>query len=225
MSILKSILAEQMLTIVLTDVTTRFRSRCAKLCILLGAENKRAASKIVDSAFFQRWSNVPSPQKEALKRVLPENPTKDSTFYDIKASPGRYLEATLKLCREMGEEKCKFSFCPTRSTCVPCNAKFDTESIVQLMLLHRGEKEIGQRGKSRLLHWVWNHFLDRGKVDSKLRKLRFHHEMTEFPHLCYILGRFSLSLNQADHSPLTKKMSQWILSLAAKNVTLGDKLE
>ncbi len=36
---IKSLVIEQMLSTVLTEVTTRFRSRCIKLCILLGAKN------------------------------------------------------------------------------------------------------------------------------------------------------------------------------------------
>jgi hypothetical protein len=100
----KALLAEQMMSTVLVDVTTRFRSRCVKLCLLLGAENKGEASKFVNAAFFQKWKDVPAPYLKALKRVLPPDPAKNSTFYDLKARPEKYFEATLRLCRELGDK-------------------------------------------------------------------------------------------------------------------------
>jgi hypothetical protein len=39
-SMLKSLVAEQMLVTVATDAVTRFRSRCSKLCITKGAKDK-----------------------------------------------------------------------------------------------------------------------------------------------------------------------------------------
>ena len=179
-SLLKSLVAEQMLSTVLTDVSVRFRSRCVKLCLLAGSGKKSSALRAVDSAFFGRWQDVPSSCEGPLRRVLPENPA--NTFYDLKARPERYFAATAKLCREIGEESCKFSFCPTRSSCVPCHCKFDTEAMAQLLLPYKTcveeRKARGKDGRKEYNDWVWNAFVDRKKVDSKLKKFRFHHEMT-----------------------------------------------
>ncbi len=107
-----------MLTVVSTDVSVQFESRCAKLC-----------RSNCPFAVLRKLGRCLS-----LKRVLPDNPLKGNTFYDLKARPERYFVATAKLCTELGEENCKLSFCPTRSSCVPCHCKFDTESPAQLFL-------------------------------------------------------------------------------------------
>ena len=113
LSMIKALAAEQMSTLIHTDVTNRFTSRCTKLCIELGGvEKKPLARKIVNSAFLGRWDEVPKVCSEVLKRVIPKNPKKGNTYYDLKADPSRYFKATLKMCRELGPERCKFSFCP-----------------------------------------------------------------------------------------------------------------
>ncbi len=134
---MKSLVAEQMLSTVLTEVTTRFESRCVKLCIKKGAKNKREASQIVNSAFLGRWDDLEDTYSEPFKRVLPPNVTKNSIHYDLKANPSRYFEATLRLCREISTDDCKFSFCPTRSSCIPCHCKIDTKSLAQLLLPYK----------------------------------------------------------------------------------------
>lgn len=160
-----------MLTTITTDITNGFRARSIKLCLALGAKDKNAASQAVDASFFVEWENVPETFASALKRVLPPNPKKNS---DLKVSPSRYFAATLSLCRELGPDSCKFSFCPTRSSCVPCHMKLDTDVLAQLLLPHKrcveARKSFGSEGRKEYNDWVWNAFCNRKRVDSKSRK-------------------------------------------------------
>ena len=170
-SILKALVAEQMQVTISTDVIHRFRSRCIKLCLALGAEDRRTATKWVDAAFLGRWENVQDKPGEALRRVIPPFLKKNSTYYDMKSSPFCYLGVTLSLCRELGPELCKFSFCPTRSGCIPSHIKFDTEALAQILLPKRmcGEarKRFGFEERNEYNDWVWNRSLNRRKVNSK----------------------------------------------------------
>ena len=86
---LKQLVAEQMLTVVSTDVSVRFESRCAKLCRSVGDLSKKSACRVVRSAFSGNWEDVPASCESPLKRVLPDDPLKGNTFYDIKARPER----------------------------------------------------------------------------------------------------------------------------------------
>ncbi len=182
LSMMKSLVVEQMLSTVLTEVTTRFRSRCIKLCISLGAKNKREASNIVHSAFLGEWEEVVNPYSDSLKRILPQSPAKNNITYDLKANPSKYLEATLRLCRELGAEDCKFSFCPTRSSCIPCHCKMDTESLAQLILPRKecvkARNDFGKDGRKEYNDWVWNKVVRRKKIDSKFKTFSFHHEIS-----------------------------------------------
>jgi hypothetical protein len=90
--------------------------------------------------------------------VLPPSP---STFYDMKVLPGRYFTATLKLCKELGAESCKFSFCPTRSSCNPCHAKHSCPTS--------GAWKSGTEGRNDYNDWMWDSVLDRKKVDCGLQ--------------------------------------------------------
>ncbi len=177
LSMMKSLVVEQMLSTVLTEVTTRFRSRCIKLCISLGAKNKREASNIVHSAFLGEWEEVVNPYSDSLKRILPQSPAKNNITYDLKANPSKYLEATLRLCRELGAEECKFSFCPTRSSCIPCHCKMDTESLAQLILPRKecvkARNDFGKDGRKE-----YNEVVRRKKIDSKFKTFSFHHEIS-----------------------------------------------
>ena len=57
---LKALVVEEMLEAILTDNALTFRLRCDKLCLTLGAKDKRTTSRIVDNyTFFARWENVP----------------------------------------------------------------------------------------------------------------------------------------------------------------------
>ena len=138
---LKALVAEQMLVTILTEVDTRFRSRCVKLCLMLGAKDKRAAARIVRASLIlyevERHSRESCKHHEESAASTPEKKQHNNTLYDLKASPSRYLEPTLLLCRELGPELCKFSSCPTRSSCMPCHVKFNTESIAQILLPHK----------------------------------------------------------------------------------------
>lgn len=51
-SMLKAMVAEQMLTTITTDVANRFRARCVKLCLALGVKDKKAAAQVVNALFF-----------------------------------------------------------------------------------------------------------------------------------------------------------------------------
>ena len=125
---------------------------------------------------------MPEALVSPLTRVLPENPQKGSTFYNLKAVPSRYFAAMLALAREIGPDWCKFSFCPTRSSCVLCHVKFDTEAMAQLFIPYKtcveARKSFGPEGRKEYNDWVWNSIVDRKKVDSKSRKFSFHHKIS-----------------------------------------------
>ncbi len=51
---LKVIVADQMETLLLTNATTHFWSRCVKTCVMRGL-NKSEAKKSVNAAFLGKW--------------------------------------------------------------------------------------------------------------------------------------------------------------------------
>ncbi len=94
---LKRLMAEQILTVVSTDVSVRFESRCANLCRSVGDLSNKYACRVVRSAFSANWEDVPVSCESPLKRVLPDDPLKGNTFYDLKTRPERYFVTTAKL--------------------------------------------------------------------------------------------------------------------------------
>ncbi len=56
---LKRLVAEQMLTVVSTNVSVRFENRCTKLYRSVGDLSKKSACRVVRSAFSGNWEDVP----------------------------------------------------------------------------------------------------------------------------------------------------------------------
>ncbi len=56
----KQLVAEQMLTVVSTDVYVRIESRCVKLCRSVGDLSKKSTCRVVRSAFSGNWEDVPA---------------------------------------------------------------------------------------------------------------------------------------------------------------------
>ncbi len=143
---LKALVAEQMLVTILTDVAARFRSRCMKLCLKLGSKDNilcEVGRSSRESRKHPEETTASVPGKQ--QHLLPEG------------FPSRYFKSTLLPCREPGPELCKFSFCPTRFSCVPCHFKFGTEYIAQI-LLHKqcveARKSFGRDGRKDFNEWV-----------------------------------------------------------------------
>lgn len=71
-------------------------------------------------------------QNQELSEKASRNYAKSmAIYYDLKKSPGKYVECTRKICKAMGEE-CNINFLPSRRSWVPCHVKFDTESVLEM---------------------------------------------------------------------------------------------
>lgn len=174
---IKATIADQMETLLLTNATTHFRSRCFKTCLSLGLD-KREAIGSVNAAFVGRRGDV---AKEMFERVLPDDVQKN-VCYDMKARPSKYVRATfeLALLTRGGTKKTQVCFCPLRTSCTPCHVKLDTEAMAQIFVPYKQAVRERKTAEDRTAYndLVWNRLLDRPKVDRKSRKYRFHHEIT-----------------------------------------------
>lgn len=180
---LKAILAEQMCINILVDCKTHFRSRLFKLVVQLlggGTGKRREASNVVASAFSGDWENIEPCLANTLRKVLPNEIEKGSVHYDLKKSPGKYVACTKRLCKEMGDD-CKIQFLPSRRSWIPCHVKFYTENVLQMLGPYKSRLEWRRRfGEDRKAFndSVWCTILKRKKVESKIRKFSFHHELS-----------------------------------------------
>jgi hypothetical protein len=169
---LKAIIANQIETLLLTNATTHFWSRCVKTCVALGS-GKPEAIKSVNAAFLGKWSDV-SPENEVLlKGAIPADPQKNNVNYDMKARPSLYIQATFKLALLTKGSSCKgMESCPLRTTSIPCHVKLDTTVVVQCFVPYKEAVETRKAAEIQedFNDWVWNRLLDRKKVDSKSRK-------------------------------------------------------
>jgi hypothetical protein len=181
LSVLKQLLAEQMLTSILVDTKTHFCSRFVKLIVHMNKEPEdgqnarkasreelRAAQRIASEAFAGRWENL----AEALKKVLPPDVVK-SVQYDLKRDPARYVSSTFKICEAIGDS-CDFCFLPTRRSNIPCHCKLDTEAVSQIFIPHKARKELRKAAGDRKNYnkLVWSKIL---KMSSgqEIEKLQF----------------------------------------------------
>ncbi len=158
-----------------TDVATRFRSRCVKLCLKLGSKDKSMAARIVSASFSARWEDVLENHASVPKRVLLQCPGRKTPF----GFPLPLLQIYSAAVQGAGAGTLQvFIF---RSSCVLCHVKFDTEFIAQILLPYKqcveARKSFGRDGRKDFNVWVWNHFVDNKKIDSKTRKYTFHYEI------------------------------------------------
>lgn len=141
----KQLLAEQMLSNILVDVKTHFKSRLRTFLEFRltgsGCEvdcKKKEARRLTGLLFARSWSDVPSWLRRDLEGIIPPDVEK-SVAYDVKKKPERYLSGTLNMCLEMeGAEdskcKAKVHFFPTRISSIPCHCKFDTETVASFFV-------------------------------------------------------------------------------------------
>ena len=80
---IKAIIADQMTECLLVNATSHFRSRCARLCKILGL-NRTRSNICVANAFKGKWKLVDSEVREPLRSVLPGDPTKGCILYNMK---------------------------------------------------------------------------------------------------------------------------------------------
>lgn len=112
------------------------------------------------------WDEVPTDLKSKLQNILPADLEK-LVAYDLKKNPGKFLNATLRMCQAMelvakGKKKKKRHFLPTRTSNVPCHAKFDTETIAQMLVAYKERTEARKLAVTREDYndWVWNKAFD-----------------------------------------------------------------
>lgn len=203
LSVLKQLLAQQMLSCILTDVKSHFKSRLARLVHLLlkrsdNGEHSDAQDKsvgpgrwtrgertkahlIATRVFADRWDEVPSDIVGVLKGVLPPD-AKKNVAYDLVRDPSRYVESTLRISRLMGDTGSLVCFMPTRRSNLPCHCKIDTEAAAQIFLSYservRERKAVEDRKTYNDV--VWSKVLHLDRVNRKLRNagFRFHHEIS-----------------------------------------------
>lgn len=105
-SMMKQFLAEQILSNILVDTKTHFKSRLRMFLASLlrdGDSNgnpKLEARRLTGQVFANHWKDVPTDLKSKLWDVLPAD-VERSVAYDVKKNPEKYLNATLRMRREM----------------------------------------------------------------------------------------------------------------------------
>ena len=148
-SMMKQLLAQEILSNILVDTKTHFKSRFRTFLESLlrdGDSNgnpKSEACKLTGQVFANHWNDVPIDLKRKLRDILPADVEK-SVAYDVMKNPEKYLNATLSMCREMERVqnvKKKIHFLPTRTSNVPCHAKFDTETMAQMFVPYKERVE------------------------------------------------------------------------------------
>ena len=167
-------------TLLLTNATTHFRSRCVKTCMMRGL-SKSEAIRSVNAAFLGKYDAVPADTAEWLKKVIPEDAKKQNIYYDMKSRPSLYVLATFELALlTKGSPVKGMVFCPLRTSSIPSHIKLDTEAVAQCFLPYKAAMEARKSAPDREIYndYVWNPLLDRKKVDGKTRKFKFHHEIT-----------------------------------------------
>ena len=225
LSVLKQLLANQMLSCILIDVKSHFKSRLARLVHhLLKTENgehsdaedksirwnsreRMTAHRIASRAFADRWDEVPSEIVNVLKGVLPLD-VKKNVAYDLVRDPSRYIESTLRISRLMGDSGSLVCFMPTRRSNLPCHCKIDTEAAAQIFLSYseRVRERKAVEDRKAYNNVVWSKVLHLDRVNRKLRNagFRFHHEISTDGVAISVLYSKEAS-RPAEESPLPKR--------------------
>ena len=86
--------------------------------------------------------------------------------YGVKKNPEKYLDATLRMCREREKDevknpKRKIRFLPTRERSVLCHSKFDTETTATLFVPWKIRVEARKRAADRKYYndLVWDQII------------------------------------------------------------------
>ena len=161
MSILKQILAQQLVDNILVDIRTRTETRTLKVvtsllkkqCEISGMDHsarelKRDAAKVTRDLFQGRYDELPILIKELIIPILPVD-VKKCLRYDLKKNPDKYITYAMKLCRL--DENGSTCFMPTRRSCIPCHVKFDMEAIAQMLIPYRERVRQRKEASDRVL--------------------------------------------------------------------------
>ena len=129
LSMLKQLLAEQLLDCILVDVKTHFKSRLTKLVAVtlrksatdhesaahrdtrildneakrFTKEEKSATFAVTTKVCTGKWDGICPSVASVLKEVLPTN-VKNNVNYDLVKNPSRYIESTLLISRVVGKQ-------------------------------------------------------------------------------------------------------------------------
>lgn len=166
-SMLKQIVAQQILDNILVDMKTRFEFRLRKVVFSLLRDKcpefasldsisvrnksiKRRAYQVADAIMRQDFDSIPVEIREEIWSTLPSHVEK-STRYDLMKSPGKFVGVMMKLVREE-DEVC---FIPTRTSNIPCHTKLDTECVAQVFLSRSNCTAARRNSTSRTMYNEW----------------------------------------------------------------------
>ena len=108
----------------------------------------------------------------------------NDVLIDLKSKLQDILPTTLSMCREMERvknAKKKIHFLPTRTSNIPCHAKFDTETMAQMFVPYKERVEARKSALDREDYndWVWTKVVDWSQmVFRKMKGFKFHHEIS-----------------------------------------------
>ena len=163
----KATVPESMTDCLLTNATTHFKSRCMRLCGLLGVDRNRTAN-CVDNAFRGMWDLVDEVAREhdhsfgPSKRIRPLRPEEEALR--VRCS---HLQAVYRVTDGMNRQKeekqkeeavSEFCLAPLRTSCIPKHVKIHTEILAQILVPHK-EAVLARKNAPTRNHyndWVWN---------------------------------------------------------------------
>ena len=163
----KATVPESMTDCLLTNATTHFKSRCMRLCGLLGVDRNRTAN-CVDNAFRGMWDLVDEVAREhdhsfgPSKRIRPLRPEEEALR--VRCS---HLQAVYRVTDGMNRQKeekqkeeavSEFCLAPLRTSCIPKHVKIHTEILAQILVPHK-EAVLARKNALTRNHyndWVWN---------------------------------------------------------------------
>ena len=157
-------------------------NRIRKLC----SELRKIKNDLlnVDNAPFQSKSYYHSWIQQQKKHILPNKPKfqEKSIYYDLKCSPMDYLPCMIFMMKQVENEDCKVcNVFPMRSSIVPSYIRFDTTTLVNLLLRKEHGTKSHYKTEGNLKKnedKIWNFFFRTELKCFKKTEYSFHHMLS-----------------------------------------------
>ena len=157
-------------------------NRIRKLC----SELRKIKNDLlnVDNVPFQSKSYYHSWIQQQKKHILPNKPKfqEKNIYYDLKCSPMDYLPCMIFMMKQVENEDCKVcNVFPMRSSIVPSYIRFDTTTLVNLLLRKEHGTKSHYKTEGNLKKnedKIWNFFFRTELQCFKKTEYSFHHMLS-----------------------------------------------
>ena len=157
-------------------------NRIRKLC----SELRKIKNDLlnVDNVPFQSKSYYHSWIQQQKKHILPNKPKfqEKNIYYDLKCSPMDYLPCMIFMMKQVENEDCKVcNVFPMRSSIVPSYIRFDTTTLVNLLLRKEHGTKSHYKTEGNLKKnedKIWNFFFRTELKCFKKTEYSFHHMLS-----------------------------------------------